>query len=130
MSGVFEVVAFSETLAGVQSELDVGSAFYIRVNVQFDGDSPRLSAQELEPLTRASIGAAKGLTVVIGSEAPLGALRDLLTPARRGNGQVRVISRLDEGDEVEVELRDGYFVSPEIISAVRSVPGVIEVREI
>jgi hypothetical protein len=43
---------------------------------------------------------------------------------------VRVISKLGEGGEVEIELPGGYAVSPQVLRAVRAIPGVIEAREI
>jgi len=57
-------------------------------------------------------------------------LREVLATGRRGQGQVRLITRHDDGGEVEVELREGYTVSPQFLDSVRAVPGIVEAREL
>ncbi len=129
MSGVFEVIVFSEILSEKRALLEIGNSFFIRANAQFE-DEARFTVQALEPLQQAALNAAPGLAVVIDSPKPLGALRDVLGGRRQGEGQVRVISRLEEGSEVELELKGGYSVSAEIVDTVRAIPGVVEAREI
>ena len=49
--------------------------------------------------------------------------------ARKGDGQVSFIVIKDEArGEVEIELPDRYRISPQIASAMRAVPGVVEVE--
>ena len=70
------------------------------------------------------------MAIVVDSKAPLAALREALATGRRGQGQVRLITRLEDGGEVEVELREGYTVSPQFLDSVRAVPGIVEAREL
>ncbi len=128
-SGDFEVIAFSEILSEKRPILEIGNSFFIHANVQFENEA-RFTVQGLEPLAQAAAGAAPGLAVVVESSEPLPALRDVLSGRRQGEGQVRVISRLEEGSEVELELKGGYSISTEILNAVRAIPGVVEAREI
>ena len=127
LSGNFEAVAFSETLAAHRANLVLGKSFFIRA--QFDGDNGRFQIRELEPLEIAA-RTATGLAIVVDSKAPLAALREVLATGRRGQGQVRLITRLEDGGEVEVELREGYTVSPQFLDSVRAVPGILEAREL
>ncbi len=127
LSGNFEAVAFSETLAAHRANLVLGKSFFIRA--QFDGDNGRFQIRELEPLENAARAAA-GLAIVVDSKAPLAALREVLATGRQGQGQVRLITRLEDGGEVEVELREGYTVSPQFLDSVRAVPGIVEAREL
>jgi DNA polymerase-3 subunit alpha len=129
MSGVYEVIVFSEILSGKRALLEIGNSFFIRANAQFE-DETRFTVQSLESLDQAAADAAPGLAVVIDSPEPLNALRDVLAGRRQGQGQVRVISRLDDGSEAELELKDGYSVSADVIAVVRAIPGIIEAREI
>jgi len=129
-AGVFEATCFSETLSEHRAVLEVGNSFLIRATAQVEGETVRFTVQDLEPLERAAAKAAGGVAVVVDSPAPLAALKDVLAGQRRGSGQVRVISKLGEGSEVEIELAGGYAVSPQVLRAVRAIPGIIEAREI
>jgi DNA polymerase III subunit alpha len=129
-AGVFETTCFSETLSEHRAVLEVGNSFLIRATAQFEGETARFTVQELEPLERAAAKAAGGIAVVVDSTFPLAALKDFLAGQRRGSGQVRVISRLGEGDEVEIELPGGYVASLQVLRAVRAIPGIIEAKEI
>ena len=129
-AGVFEATCFAETLSEHRAVLEVGNSFLIRATAQFEGETARFTVQDLEPLERAATEAAGGFAVVVDSLAPLAALKEVLAGQRRGRGQVRVISRLGEGNEVEIELPGGYAVSPHVLRAVRAIPGIVEAREI
>jgi len=128
-SGVFEVLAFSETLSEHRAILENGNSFFIRAT--FEEENARFTVQGLEGLEKAAAGTSTGLAVVVESTEPLAPLRDVLEGRKRkGKAQVRVISRLEGGSEVELELPGGYAVSAELVDAVRAIPGIIEVREI
>ncbi|NQU60367.1 MAG: DNA polymerase III subunit alpha, partial [Rhodospirillales bacterium] len=127
-SGVFEATAFSEILSDNRSVLEIGNSFFIRA--QYDIERSNFLIQGLEPLEKAAAGAAAGLVVVIDNAAPLRALRDILSTRPHGKGQIRLISRLEGGAEVEFELPGSYNVSPDIITAIGAIPGVVEARNI
>jgi len=125
-SGVFEVIAFSETLNQNRDILELGQSFFIRA--QFDADS-RFSVQSMQLLEKAGDKVIPGLAVVVSSATPLSALRDVLSAWRHGRGHVTVVSRLEEGAEVDIELSGGYALTPDDINAVRAIPGIVEARE-
>jgi len=129
-TAAFEAIAFSEVLAEHRDRLDVGSSFFLRVNVQFEGDDARLSVQDMEPLEAAAAHAQPSVEVVLETTQPLAPLKDLLASGRRGEGKVRVISRLGAEGEVTVELPGGYLVSSDVIGRLQALPGIVEVREI
>ena len=127
-SGVFEAICFSEILSEKRDLLVPGNSFFIRA--QYDAEEGRFSVNVLQLLETAADSAVPGLAVVVESEKPLRALRDILSDGSRGRGHVTVISRLGEGSEVELGLRGGYALTPDKINAVRAIPGIIETREI
>ncbi len=127
-SGVFEAICFSEILSEKREILETGNSFYIYAN--FDAENGRFSVNGLQLLEKAADSAVPGLAVVVESEKPLRALRDILADGSQGKGQVLVISRLEEGSEVELELKGSYSLTPEMINAVRAIPGIVETREI
>ncbi len=125
-SGVFEAIAFSETINQNRDILEAGQSFFIRA--QFDTDG-RFSVQSLQLLEKAGDKVIPGLAVVVSSATPLTALRDVLSGWRHGRGHVTVTSRLEEGAEVDIELSGGYALTPDVINAVRAIPGIVEARE-
>ncbi len=127
-SGVFEAICFSEILSEKREILGAGNSLYI--HAQYDAEEGRLSINSLQLLEKAADSAVPGLAVVVESEKPLRALRDILADGSQGRGQVLVISRLEEGSEVELELKGSYSLTPEMINAVRAIPGIVETREI
>jgi DNA polymerase-3 subunit alpha len=127
-SGVFEAICFSEILSDKRDILEAGNSFYI--HAQYDAEEGRFSVNGLQLLEKAADSAVPGLAVVVETEKPLRALRDILADGSQGRGQVLVISRLEEGSEVELELKGSYSLTPEMINAVRAIPGIVETREI
>jgi len=125
-SGVFEAIAFSEVMNDNRDILEAGQSFFIRA--QLDGDG-RFSVQGLQLLEKAGESMVPGLSVVVASATPLNALKDVLSAGRNGRGHVTVVSRLEQGAEVDVELTGGYSLTPDVINAVRAIPGVVETRE-
>ena len=127
-SGVYEAICFSETLSEKRSILEPGNSFYI--HSQYDSEENRFSINTLQHIDEAAKTAVPGLAVVVESEKPLKALRDILVGGRQGGCQVLVVSRLKEGFEVDLELRGSYELTPDIITSVQSIPGILETREI
>ena len=135
-SGLFEVTVFSELLAASRDSLEVGNSLFIKADAQFEGEGMRLTALSLEPLDQVAARASRGLRVVVDSAAPLAPLQALLAGGSRsgeGNGArgpVTVVSRLDLATEVEIGLPGRYAISPEMLQAVKGIPGILEVQDI
>ncbi len=112
--------------------LEVGNSLFIRATVQFEGEAPRITAQALEPLDRVAAEAAAGLQVTVNSIEPALALGEALrATGKRGRGTIMIRARLDDPrEDVDIKLGETYAVSPEILAAVRAIPGVVEVYEI
>ncbi|MGF1631105.1 MAG: DNA polymerase III subunit alpha [Kiloniellaceae bacterium] len=125
-TGVYEVTLFSETLGQCRELLEGGQTLLLKVSAeQRDGDEPRLTAQSLEPLDNAAARASKGLDIHLNTPGPLESLKTLLAREGRGRGQIRLIVALDDGQELEFDLGQGFRLSPEIRQAIKAVPGVV-----
>jgi DNA polymerase-3 subunit alpha len=76
---------------------------------------------------------AEGLRVTLQSTEPLAPLERILAAQGNGrngaHGRVTVISRLDARTEVGIGLPGRYAVSPAVLQAVQSIPGVVAVEE-
>jgi len=50
--------------------------------------------------------------------------------SEKGKGLVSLVLMGEGGREVELRLKDRYRVTPQIRGAIKSVPGVVEVRDV
>jgi len=129
-SGVFEALVFSELLASNRELLEVGRSLLIRANVQIEGDSVRFAAQSLEPLDQVAERLSANLAVFIDSPEPLPAIRDILIDKAAGRGQVKLVSWLEGGTEVEIGIPGRYAIGPAVALQLRGISGVRDVREV
>ena len=76
------------------------------------------------------------MRVIVDSEQPLSPLKEVLSYGGKGKGKVEIVARIrdKEGDlneeDVIIPLKDRYMVSPQVLMAVRSLQGVLDVQEV
>jgi DNA polymerase-3 subunit alpha len=73
--------------------------------------------------------AAKGLKVYLKDVGTVEKLQTFLSTHARGRGAVKVVVQSAER-EVDLALPDAYQIDARIRSAVKSLPGIIDVRDI
>ncbi|MEE9545534.1 MAG: DNA polymerase III subunit alpha, partial [Rhodospirillales bacterium] len=129
-TGQFEVTVFSELLNAARQFLEAGESLFLKANAQFEGETVRFTAQSMEPLDRVAARAAPGMKVIIDSAAPLRPLSEILAGQGRGEGDVRLVARLDDGSEVEINLPGGYAITAPVLLKVGNIPGIVGVGEI
>ncbi len=132
-SGMFEIIVFSELLAGARDLLDSGQPLLVTVSLDSrdNGEAPRLTAQEIAPLDQAVAQAGTDLKLFLSDPAPLDSLKAVLRreAVAGGRGRVALVLGLDGGQEVEMELPGGYRLSAQVRQAIKAIPGVV-VQEI
>ncbi|MGK7866806.1 DNA polymerase III subunit alpha [Falsiroseomonas sp. E2-1-a20] len=128
--GSFEVTFFSESLARADGMLVEGTALLVTTEVRLDGDTVRLTAQELEPLEKVAQGMGQGIRLWLDQTAAVEHIRNLLAREGKGRGEVRVVSITGPGQEVEVALPGRFNVSPRLMQAMKVLPGVADVAEL
>lgn len=138
-SGVFEGTAFSEILSENRELLTPGNSMIIDCGVTFDSDNPRLTIQRLESIEKVAQDVANApdeLHIIIDNLDPLGPLSEVLGRENNANerhkkGDVLITAKLrDRNEEVDIRLDQPYPLSHDISLALRSLPGVLEVREL
>ena len=129
-SGVYEVVVFAEALAQSRDLLDAGVPLVVTVEVRAEEESLRLSAQRFERLDKLAREAAAGLKIVLGEGGALVPLRDLMARESGGKGRVSVVVPVHPAREVEIALPGGFKIGPNVLHAVRALPGVLEVVDV
>ncbi|AXS40407.1 DNA polymerase III subunit alpha [Breoghania sp. L-A4] len=126
-TGQYEAVMFSETLAKFRDQLVVGRSVVLLVAAEMKDEGIGVRIQSVEPLDVAANRVQKSLRVFLRDGQAVQSLKRHL--GARGDGDVSVVLLLDNGArEVEVKLRGRYQVSPPIASALKAVPGVVQVQ--
>ena len=129
-SGMFEAVAFSETLAQGGQHLEPGKAVVLDVATRWDGDDLKLQLMRVQSLNEAAAQTGAGLRIFIDDPKPLGSISERLK-GQAGKGLVSLIFPVEKGErEVELELPGRYAVTPALKGALRVVNGVREVEEV
>ena len=138
-TGQFEVTLFSEALEAGRPHLEPGARVVIQVEATQEGELVRLTGRTVTPIDDVVDGAA-GLRVYLDAEGALASVANVLAQAReaarmaakRGKGGLVTLLLLDPSlpGEVEIEVGDGYPVTPQIRRAIRSLSGVVAVEEV
>ena len=129
-SGSYEVTMFSETLSAAGELLEAGTAVLIKATAQFEGETVRMTAQSVRGLDKMASQTSAGLQITINTDKPLEALQSAFADAKRGRGQVRIVVRTPQL-ETRIDLKENPIsVTPELLHAVYSIPGIAEVQEI
>lgn len=127
-SGSTEVTLFSEVLLRSREMLKEGNAVLITCEARMEGETLRLTAQDLEGLDKAAAGLRQMLRLTIDDIAAVDPIRALLEREGPGKGKVALIPRTGPGQEIEVLLPGLFNVSPRLAQAMKVVPGVAHVE--
>jgi DNA polymerase-3 subunit alpha len=127
MTGQYEAVMFSETLAQFRDLLVEGRSVVITVAAEDRPEGVNLRIQTAQALDEEAAKHQKALRVFLRDPAPLPSLSSQLR--ERGDSHVSVVVVKPDGQgEVEIELPSRYRVDPRIAAALRAVPGVVDVE--
>ena len=126
-TGQYEAVLFAEALAQFRDVLEPGRSVIIEVSAEDRPEGINLRIQGASSLEDRAIQVQKALRIYLRDGSPVSALAGQL--ATRGESQVSFIVIKEGGQgEVEISLPERYRISPQIASAMRAVPGVVEVE--
>ena len=127
VSGQFEAVLFSEALAQFRDLLEAGRSVVITVAAEDRPEGVNLRIQTVQSLEDEASRLQKALRIFLRDAGPAAALAGHL--GQRGEGEVSlVLIKQDGAGEVEIALPERYRISPQIASALRAVPGVVDVE--
>jgi DNA polymerase-3 subunit alpha len=127
MTGQYEAVLFSETLAQYREFLVEGKSLVITVAAEDRPEGVNLRVNSVQALDEEAAKHQKALRIFLRDPAPLNTLSSQLQ--QRGESQVSFVVLKGEGQgEVEIELKERYRIDPRVAAAMRAVPGVVEVE--
>jgi DNA polymerase-3 subunit alpha len=126
-TGQYEAILFSEALNQYRDILEKGAAVLVTLSASVDGDDVRARIVAVEPLATAAARAQRGLRIVVGDKSPIDRIKSRI--AGKGEGEVSVLVKREVApEEIEIRLPGGYPVNAEVASALREIPGVLEVE--
>jgi DNA polymerase-3 subunit alpha len=129
MTGTFEITIFSEVLAATRDLLESGQPLLLTLDARMEEEQIKLLAQEIQALDQAAAKTSGGIKVYFADHQPIAELKALLAREARGKGRVILVPQTEQG-EIEVSLKGNYALSPGLLSSLRALPGVRELREI
>ncbi len=134
MTGQFEAIIFSDTLAACRDLLEPGTPVIVSVEAERDGDTVKMRAQSIEALDKAAAQVPRNLKFMIDGNAPSASsrfaeIKSKLKPSPRG-GEIRLVMAVPSmGRELEFVVPGRYEVSPQDASRLGTLPGILEVIE-
>ncbi|TCT34803.1 DNA polymerase III subunit alpha [Martelella mediterranea] len=126
-TGQYEAVLFSEALYQYRDILEPGTSVVVTVSADMRPEGISMRIETVQSLEEEAVRQQKAMRIFVRPDSPLASLAAHLND--NGDGLVSfVVIQLEGVREVEVELPGTYRLSPEIASAMRSVPGVVDVE--
>ena len=108
--------------------LEPGKSVVITVSAEDRPEGINLRIQTVQSLEEVASQVQKALRIYRARRRPA-RTRSPRNLAVKGEGQVSfVVIKEGAAGEVEIELPDRYRISPQVASAMRAVPGVVEVE--
>jgi len=126
--GSFEVTVFSEVLARTRGLIEAGANLLVTADARLEGETVRITVQEITGLDQAAAAAGEGLRVWLDREEAVAPVKTLLAHEAGGRGRVLLLPLLSGAREVEIALPGGFRVTPRLAQALKVVPGVERVE--
>jgi DNA polymerase-3 subunit alpha len=124
----FEATVYQERLSEWRDLLEPGQSLLLTISAEFDAESEEVRAriQKAEPLEAVAAKASRTMRVFLDAPGPIERLANRLDA---GEGTVSVVLLLRETKrEVEIRLPGQYRVTPQIVGAIKAVPGIVHVE--
>ncbi|MEM6728746.1 MAG: DNA polymerase III subunit alpha, partial [Pseudomonadota bacterium] len=136
-TGAYEVTMFSDTLETAREHLEAGTKVVMQVEATLEADQLKLLGRSVMPIDTAvaEVGAAGLKIFVDGGEAlpsvasVFAGLTEKTAGGAKGDIRFCLLDPTLPG-EVELELEGAFPVSPQVKSALKSLPGVLMVEEL
>jgi DNA polymerase-3 subunit alpha len=131
LTGMFEVMLFSEILAQSRPLLDSGQPLLITCDAKLEEDNVRLNGQAIDTLDNAAAASSAGLRIVLQDPRAVDALKVLFVRDGGKGGKTGKVRLVVPADRREVELTlPGFFpIGGQTRASVKAIPGVADVSD-
>jgi DNA polymerase III subunit alpha len=137
MTGQFEAVIFSDTLAQCRDLLEPGTPVVVSVEAERDGETLKLRVQSLEALDKVAAKMPRNFKILLdrrvlqANPQRIGGIKGFMKPAGARGGEIRLVIALDDqGKEMEFSLPGRFDISPQDLGKISAIPGVLEVVDL
>jgi len=132
--GEFEVLASAEVLAQHRDALETGQIRVLRVKAENRSGDIRMFLEDVDTLDNIAAVRVEGLILQLRDAKPAQEINDYLRALPQKDtknlGKLRVVTSLNDGRRVEIDLGDGWPIGSMAQSILRGVPGIQSVSEI
>ncbi|HVM84380.1 MAG TPA: DNA polymerase III subunit alpha [Candidatus Binatia bacterium] len=129
-SGLYEATVFSERLVEYRELLEPGRAVLLTVDVRSEEENLRLMVSEAVGLDQAVASTAAGLKIYLRDPGPVSGIKQILDRAGKGKGRVQIsLDLADLGWETDLTIKGGFAISGAVRSAIKAVPGVMDIQD-
>ncbi|MGN0913537.1 MAG: DNA polymerase III subunit alpha [Alphaproteobacteria bacterium] len=128
----FEGLLFSEGLARYENVIQSGLPLLVNITIdkQSEEAPPRVMINTVETLDKAIAEVANGLEIYINNVGAVSGLKEILKNDRNGRNKIYIKPENKEWD-VRIELSGGFaFADNDMLTKIRSLPGITTVKEI
>ena len=127
-SGQYEAVIFEESLNRFADLLEPGTSVIMLVGADVRPEGVSVRVNSVESLEKAANKDKRNIRIFLRDQKPFDNLMPLMKS--RGDGKVSIVIIQDNGErEVEIQLREKYQLSSQTASAIKAVPGIIDVQQ-
>ena len=128
-AGVTEVTVFSEVLAVSRELLEAGQSVLVKADAKIEDEGIRLTVSRIEALDKSVSGTAAGLKIYLRDKDPIPHICEMISKEKPGRGKIKLVVDTDN-EEVELALGKTYSISPNFRAAIKSLPGIVDARDI
>jgi DNA polymerase III subunit alpha len=125
-TGQFEAVIFADTLASAGDKLEPGKNVLIHVEGEAEGEAVKVRVQTVQTLDEVLGKGARPISITATEKLQIGDLMKHL--GREGSLEVKLVVELREASKaVEISLGNNFSMSARQLSALKTLPGILQV---
>ena len=130
-SSNFEGLLFSEGMARYEDIIQSGQPLLVSVTIdkQEEEGRPRVMINHVDTLDKAIAEVSNGLEISVSDVSVVSSLHKILQQDRNGKNKIYIKPDNDNWD-IRIELSGGFALYGDVLSQIRSLPGISMVKEI
>ncbi len=131
-SAAYEGLLFSDGISKYEKAINSGQPLFVQVKIEKQSeDMPiRMLFNVIKTLDEAITENSKGLIIIINSVEAVRPIKEALLKEHYGTNKIYIKPELDDWD-LRIELKNGYALADgNLLTTIRSIPGVSLVKEI
>ena len=128
----YEGLLFSDAISKYETAINSGQPLFAQVKIEKQSEDlpPRMMFNVVKTLDEAIAENSKGLIIVLNNVEAVRPLKEIFSKERFGTNKVYIKPENDDWD-VRIVLKNGYSLTDgSLLTKIRTIPGVLDVKEI